>query len=102
MRSGYSGEVAAFDDSNDEGAGVCAHCGEDVDPASELGCPACGEPLDDPARGICAFCGVATAERCAGCQALLCWECSDGARTGASAAFAGTPWCADCRPGAAV
>ncbi len=77
----------------------CPACDEEVD-ASALGCPSCGEPLDDPLRGICGFCGVATSERCGGCGALVCWECSDGARTGANEAFAGTPWCVDCRAGA--
>lgn len=77
----------------------CASCGAALQ-EDDLACPACDEPVDDPARGICGFCGVATSERCGGCGALLCWECSDGARTGVSEAFAGVPWCPDCRAGA--
>ncbi|MCW2925426.1 MAG: hypothetical protein JWM98_2830 [Thermoleophilia bacterium] len=78
---------------------MCPACGEDV-AVGDLSCHSCGEALDDPTRGICGFCGVATSERCGGCSALVCWECSDGARTGQDAAFAGTPWCVDCRAGA--
>jgi len=90
-------------DEEDGGAGerTCPHCGADVD-AEDLACITCGEPLDDPARGICAFCGVVTSERCGGCVALICWECSDGARTGETATHAGIPWCPDCRAGAAI
>lgn len=81
------------DDPDDERS--CPHCGGEVE-ASDLACPTCGEPLDDPARGICGFCGVATAERCHGCHALVCWEC--GERTGEDELHAGVPWCPDCRP----
>ncbi|MCW2955355.1 MAG: hypothetical protein JWO69_224 [Thermoleophilia bacterium] len=87
----------ATDDADDEV--TCPHCGAEVDPR-DLACDTCLEPLDDPARGICGFCGVATNERCGGCAALLCWECSDGARTGEDALHAGVPWCVDCRAGA--
>jgi hypothetical protein len=79
----------------------CPHCGDEVDPIA-LQCATCGEPLDDPTRGICGFCGVATVERCAGCSALVCWECSDGARTGETDVYAGVPWCVDCRAGSGV
>jgi len=85
----------------DEDVVTCPHCGEENDPIA-LQCDACGEPLDDPTRGICNFCGVATVERCAGCDALICWECSDGARTGATSVRAGVPWCPDCRAGAGI
>lgn len=94
--------MPASDDENaDTPDPTCPHCGAGVD-ADDLGCAECGEPLDDPARGICAFCGVATSERCGGCALLICWECSDGARSGTTSVFAGTPFCADCRAGAAV
>lgn len=83
---------------------LCPHCGDEVDPR-DLQCSTCGEPLDDPTRGICGFCGVATDERCAGCGALVCWECSEGRRSmvrsddeDAPIDTAGTPWCPDCRP----
>jgi hypothetical protein len=93
------GMLSATVSSMDEAEHSCPHCGDEVD-VRDLQCGTCMEPLDDPSRGICGFCGVATAERCAGCSALICWECSDGARTGVSEAFAGVPWCPDCRAGA--
>ena len=80
---------------------LCRRCGETVD-SDDLSCSTCGEPLDDAEHGICGFCGVATSERCAGCGALVCWECSDGARTGADELHVGVPWCVDCRAGAAL
>jgi hypothetical protein len=95
------GMLSATVSSMDEAEHSCPHCGDEVD-VRDLACSTCGEPLDDPARGICGFCGVATTERCAGCQALVCWECSDGARSGEDALHAGVPWCPDCRPGAGV
>ncbi|MBC7459723.1 MAG: hypothetical protein H7287_00020 [Thermoleophilia bacterium] len=88
-------------DDADEDVATCPHCGEENDPIA-LQCDTCGEPLDDPTRGICNFCGVAAVERCAGCDALICWECSDGARTGATSVRAGVPWCPDCRAGAGI
>ena len=86
-------------DEPDESQAICPHCGDEVDDDA-LQCSTCGEPLDDPGRGICGFCGVATTERCGGCSALVCWECSDGTRTEHAAFAPGTPWCLDCRAGA--
>ena len=88
-------------DLEDDDAAICPNCGDEVD-VRDLQCSTCGEPLDDPTRGICGFCGVATDERCAGCSALVCWECSEGRRTGTDedGIEPGTPWCPDCRPAA--
>lgn len=80
---------------------ICPRCGDQVDPQA-MQCDTCGEPLDDPMRGICGFCGVATAERCGGCGALICWECSEGARTGTTESHPGVPWCVDCRAGSGL
>ena len=92
--------MTGIDDSDDidlDEERSCPNCGELVDTA-DLACSTCGEPLDDPARGICGFCGVATTERCAGCSALVCWEC--GEREGEDELHVGVPYCPDCRPGA--
>jgi hypothetical protein len=75
----------------------CPRCGDPIE-VDDLQCETCGEPLDDPSRGICGFCGVATSERCSGCSALVCWECSS--RTGVTELTPGAPWCPDCRPAA--
>lgn len=85
---------------DDDEQRACPHCGEEDLGEHDLACPTCGDPLDDPARGICGFCGVATTERCTGCHALVCWECSE--REGEDELHVGVPWCSDCRPGAAA
>ena len=89
------------DDSEAEQIRHCPACDEELAP-DELSCPVCGAPRDEALTGICAFCGVATDERCGGCGMLVCKECGDDARTGATSASEGVPWCVDCRAGAGM